>query len=132
MCHSRWWPLNETRCVADEQYGLDLKVEEGSADYKELMKLVEKGTKIADKKSTLVDAVNQALAGCTTYKQVQENYPSLAGFLPKIEPQTKALAVTDDKVKAALNSKPKAKVKEAACRPRNCSPCSPAWPGRRR
>ena len=50
----------------------------------------------------LYSTLKQALYGCTTLKQLHDNYPDLAKHVQKPEPKTKAIAITSDSVRDVL------------------------------
>ena len=59
---------------------------------------------IAQEREETNKVLASALWACNTQKQLASAYPSLVPYLPKAAPATKALAVTNDVVKKALNS----------------------------
>lgn len=87
--------------VLAENNHTDALTVRGSAG-KRLLKILAQYEVLAEERTTLRNTVNGALSACTTFKQVQENYPSLAKYLPKIQPATKALSVTDADVAKVL------------------------------
>ncbi len=72
------------------------------ADSVTAVTLLKKLHEINEEITTIQTVVKRALQSCNTRKQVQEHYPDLVKYLPKIQPVTKGLAINNDHVRKVL------------------------------
>ena len=88
------------KVLAGDQYTDELQVSARNA--KRLAGIKEELDAIEQDRDALHQVITSALWACNTRKQLEANYPALVKYLPKIEKQTKALAVTAGAVAEAL------------------------------
>lgn len=70
----------------------------------EWYKRIEKRLEVLEEaKKDIEKTIGAALGSCNTYKQVQDRYPELAKYLPKVQSKSTALVVPRDKVVEALH-----------------------------
>lgn len=91
------------KVLKQDEYDEDLIVSEKSKNGKRLKSICLKLDKIEEQKNLLEKTIRSALYGCTTRKQLVDNYPDLAVYVPLREKETKALIVTSGEVKKALS-----------------------------
>ena len=65
-------------------------------------KILTKMDSILKEKEEIVSTLKQALGACSTVKQLHDRYPELVKYLPQIETQGTAIAITNDDVKRVL------------------------------
>jgi hypothetical protein len=88
------------KVLANDQYQEEFQVSAKNA--KALKAITKELDAIAKDREATSEVLASALWACNTRKQLAEQYPELVSYLPKIEKQTKALAVTSDAVKKIL------------------------------
>lgn len=78
------------------------KVEPTSSGKRKLKSITVQLERLSEKKQELEQVISSALRSVSTLKQLQESYPELAKYLPKVDTSGKALAVSPDVVRKAL------------------------------
>jgi len=91
------------KVLKQDEYDEELLVSEKSKNGKRLKTIRSELNDIDNQKMELGKTIRSALYGCTTRKQLIDNYPDLAAYVPLIEKETKALAVTNNEVKKVLS-----------------------------
>ena len=92
--------LKPVKMLANDQYKNDFQVSAKNAAA--LKAITEELDAIAADREETSKVLASALWACSTRKQLEDHYPDLVPYLPKIEKQTKAIAVTSDVVKKIL------------------------------
>jgi len=90
------------KVLKQDEYNEEINVSEKSKNGKRLKKIYSTLNDIDNQKTELEKTIRSALYGCTTRKQLVDNYPDLASYVPLMEKKTKALAVTNSEVRKVL------------------------------